>query len=229
MIGVLEKLECRARTELPDERLQERQIRQLITRSLHEQHRSLHFEQVLSALVRRPPRRMKRESEEHQAANSRQRRCGLRLRSHAATKRFAAGHEGKAREQARCFCDGRADGSLGKLGSVRPLRAPLHIGKLIAKRGDAVLGKSIRDVRHERVRHARACAVRHDIAGACIAWRKQQTGDALRVVDSYRHGLRRLGSAHFSAMAFRLARGELFNSSPLPWRECAPPAPSARE
>src|SRR6202165_5616966 len=140
MIGILEELECCARTELSRERLHELRIRERITRSLQEQHRNLHREEVRSALVRWPPGRMQRESEENQAEDSGQWRCCLRLRSHAAAKGFSAREKGKLRYQTRRFRQCCADGGLGKFRSVRPLRALLHIGKLIAKRGAAVLG-----------------------------------------------------------------------------------------
>ena len=58
MIGVLEQLERGARTELSHHRLQEPRVRELIASSLHEEHRDLHTEEVLSALVGGPPGRM---------------------------------------------------------------------------------------------------------------------------------------------------------------------------
>src|ERR1700694_266203 len=58
MIGILEQLECGARAELSHQRLQEPQGRELIASSLHEEHRDLHTEEVLSALVGRLPGRM---------------------------------------------------------------------------------------------------------------------------------------------------------------------------
>ena len=50
MIGVLEQSECGVRTKLSHKRLQELQVGELITRSLDEQHRHLHGEEVRSAL-----------------------------------------------------------------------------------------------------------------------------------------------------------------------------------
>src|ERR1041384_4728306 len=82
MIRILKQLECGAGTELLAERFDERQVRQSITSSLQEQHRNLHVGKVRSALVRRLPSGMKRESEKHEAAPSGQRRGGLRLWSH---------------------------------------------------------------------------------------------------------------------------------------------------
>ena len=90
MIGVLNQFERGARTELSNERFQELQVGELITRSLHEQHWNLHCEEVRSALVRRSSRRVQRKSEEHHAVDPGQRRCGLRLRSHAAAEGLAA-------------------------------------------------------------------------------------------------------------------------------------------
>src|SRR6202049_1890834 len=54
MIGILEQLECGARAELSHHRLQELQVRELIASSLHEEHRDLHTEEVLCALVGGP-------------------------------------------------------------------------------------------------------------------------------------------------------------------------------
>src|SRR5438046_8834736 len=95
MIGILEQLQRRARSELSGERLQELQVRELIASALQKQHRNPHVEEMLRALVRRTPRRMQRESQERQAVDSGQRRCGLCLRSHATAEGFAAREEGE--------------------------------------------------------------------------------------------------------------------------------------
>ena len=70
MIGILEQLERGARAQLSHHRLQEPQVGELITSSLHEQHRDSYVEEVRCALVRRPPGRMERESEEYEATDA---------------------------------------------------------------------------------------------------------------------------------------------------------------
>lgn len=187
MIGILKQFECYARTKLCGERSYELQFGELITSSLQKEHRRLHLEEVLPTLGRRPPGRVKRESEENQAADSRQRRCGLCLRSHATAKGFAACDKGKLGNETRRLHDRGADGGLGKFRSVRPLRAPLHVGKLIAQGGDPAIGKSLRNGCHKRVCHTGPCAMGQHVAGARLLWRLQQTGDAPRVVNAYGH------------------------------------------
>src|ERR1043166_4462129 len=88
MICVLKQRECRV-AELFAERFQQLQLRKLVASSLQEQQRNLHIQKVLRAGIRRLAGRMKRESKKHQPAHAGQRRRGLRLRSHPATKRFA--------------------------------------------------------------------------------------------------------------------------------------------
>src|SRR6266851_4519345 len=79
MIGIRKQLECRARAELLGERFEKLQVCELITRALQEQHWKVHVEEVLSALVRRLPWRMKREPQENEAAHSGQRSGSLCL------------------------------------------------------------------------------------------------------------------------------------------------------
>src|SRR5207244_9411589 len=121
MVGVGKKLQCRARAELFDEWLQQLQVRKLVAGSLHEQHRDLNIEEVLATLVRWPPGRMKREPKEGDASDSRQWRCSLRLRCHAAAEGFTTRNEGKIRRQTGHFRDRCADGGMGEFGRVRPL------------------------------------------------------------------------------------------------------------
>ena len=129
-------------SQLFDKPLHEWQVRKLIAGSLQEQHRDLHVEEVLAALVRRPTCGMQWESEERDAVHSRQWRRRLRLRGHAASEGFAARDERKIRREARRLHNSRADGGLGEFGRVRPLRSALHVRKLITQRGDAALRKA---------------------------------------------------------------------------------------
>ena len=71
MVRVREQRERRPRAESSGKSLHELQIRELVTRPLEEQHRSLHRGQVRSALVRRFPGGMQRKSKKRQAANIR--------------------------------------------------------------------------------------------------------------------------------------------------------------
>src|SRR5437588_1745028 len=100
---------------------------------------------------------MKREPKKSDAPDSRQWRGGLCLRCHAAAEGFAARNEGKIRRQTRHFCNRHTDGGMGEFGRVRPLRAALHIRKLIAQRGDAAFRKPLRNGSHEGISYAVFC------------------------------------------------------------------------
>ena len=169
MVGVFDDLERRTLAERLHERLQQREVGELVACALQEQHRDLHVGQVLAALVRRLARRMQREADEDDAAHTAQRRCGLRLRGHAAAERLAAGDERHAGQSLRCRIDSRAHRRMRKLRRVGPLRAALHVRELVAQRRDAAFGQAVRDRGHERMRHAGAGAVGEHAAGACVA------------------------------------------------------------
>jgi hypothetical protein len=64
----------------------------------------------------------------------------MRLGRHAAAIRFSARNEGQIRGQMGHCRDGRTDGGMGYFRDVGPLRATLHIWKLIPQRGDTPLG-----------------------------------------------------------------------------------------
>ena len=72
MVGVWKELQCRARAELFDERLQQLRVGKLVPASLHEERRDLHVEEMLATLVRWSPGGMKREPKEGYAFDSRQ-------------------------------------------------------------------------------------------------------------------------------------------------------------
>src|SRR6185312_2884315 len=65
MVGALVEPQGRAAAEPPGERLERRER---IARALQKEHRDVDREQMLGALVRRPPRRVQREAKEDQAA-----------------------------------------------------------------------------------------------------------------------------------------------------------------
>ena len=170
MIGIVEQPERGARAEPRDECCDQRQVGELVARSLQEQHRDRDVGEMRAAFVRRLARR--------DAAESRGRRG--RARRAAATTPAPATSCGRRRtcRRRRAASSGSrarrrrhrgAHGGCATFGRVRPLRAALHVRKLVAQRGDAALGEIARDVRQERVRHARAGAVRHDVAGARAA------------------------------------------------------------
>ena len=96
------------------------ELGEFIAAALEEEHRNFDVEQVFRALVRGLAGWVKRESQKDEAADARQRRCSLSLRSHPATKGFAAGEQGQVRHQARGFGHDRTDRGVGKLRCVRP-------------------------------------------------------------------------------------------------------------
>src|SRR6266404_78711 len=103
MIRILKELERCAGTELLAKCFYKPEISQIVSSSLQEQHWNLHVKKMLATLLGWLPRWMKRKSQKHDAPHSGQRRGGLRLRSHPAAKRFAAGEKCQTWGQARCF------------------------------------------------------------------------------------------------------------------------------
>jgi hypothetical protein len=108
---------------------------------------------------------MQRKSEKREAANARQRRGGLRLRSHPPAERFAAGDQRQIRQELRYLCDRGADGGVGELRRVGPLAAALHVGELVAQGRDPALGEARGCGGHEGMGHAGAGAMRQHVAG----------------------------------------------------------------
>ena len=113
---------------------------------------------------------MQRESEECEATNAGERLGRLRLRGHAAAEGLAAGEERQAVEDPRRFGNRRADCRLRDRRRVGPLRASLHVGEVVAQRGDAALGEAFGRRAHERMIHAGAGTVREHIAGPRAVW-----------------------------------------------------------
>ena len=181
-------------------RPQQLQVGQHVARSLQEQHRDLDVEQVPGALVRRPSRRMQREPEEGQAADARQRRSRLGLRSHAAAERLAAGNE-RQRRQKPGGCGNRgADRGLGDVRRIGPPGPLFHVRELIAQGGDAALREPLRHALQERMRHAGSRAVRQHETRPGIGRRQQQARNPGRRIDGYGDLLR---FSHSCALAVR--------------------------
>src|SRR5438876_513330 len=90
MVGLGKQFQCGARAELFDERLQQLRVGKLVPASLEEQHWNLHVEEMFAPLVRWSPGGMKREPKEGNAPDSRQWRCRLHLRRHAAAESHCA-------------------------------------------------------------------------------------------------------------------------------------------
>ena len=84
---------------------------------------------------------------------------------------------------------------MSKRRAIRPPRSLLHIGELVAQRGNSAVSEPICNGRHERVRHPGPCAMRHDIAGYGLLWDLQQARDGVGVVHVELHGagLRHVG------------------------------------
>src|SRR5436190_13384936 len=121
MIRILKRLERCALTELLTERFDKLHAREIVTSPLQKEHRDVHIEEVLSALLRWLPGWMKRESEKREPSHSGQRRCRLRLRRHSAAEGFAARKKSKLGNQPGCFQYCRADGGMRQFRCVRPL------------------------------------------------------------------------------------------------------------
>src|SRR5581483_7345750 len=118
---------------------------------------------------------MKRKGKEHEATDLRQRFFGLCLRGHAPAKGTPAGKERKLFSPPARFGHRRSYDTMRERWRIGPLRASLHIQKLVAQRGNAPLGKAVSDGRHRPVRHARACAMREHEAGPG-RWRRKPEG-----------------------------------------------------
>ena len=147
MIAVLDGDEGGAFAERFSKLAHQRDVGERIARPLQEQHGDFDLEEMLGALLRGAARRMQRKSEERQAAHARERSLGLRLRGHAAAERFAAGDQRKLGHEPRRLRHRGTHRGLCKLRRIGALAALLHIGELIAKRGDAALGEPIGDRR----------------------------------------------------------------------------------
>src|SRR5206468_8297005 len=78
VIPIGDELERRARAEPLDQRPQQSEVREIVTRSLQEEHRDAHVEEMPATLVRWTSGWMQRKPQEDETADSGQRRFGLR-------------------------------------------------------------------------------------------------------------------------------------------------------
>ena len=136
MVGMLEQSQRGALAEAFAERSEQRNIGERIMRPLQEEHGDADLGEVCRALVGRLARRMEREAEKGEAAHAGQRALGLRLRGHAAAEGFAAGNQRQLRCKPRRFGNRGADGGVRDPRRIGTLAALLHIGELVAERGD---------------------------------------------------------------------------------------------
>ena len=91
------------------------------------------------------------------------------------------------RNQTRGLQHRGPDGGLGDFWRIGSLGTLLHIGKLVAQRGDAAFGQSIRYCGHEWMRRAGSRAMGQQIAYARIGRYLQQPRNLPRVIDSNAH------------------------------------------
>src|SRR6266480_7322151 len=96
---------------------------------------------------------MQGKSEKGEAADVEQSRSSLRLRRHAAAEGFAAGDKGNRGHESGRLRHSSPNRRLRKLGSIRPFGALLHVGKLVAERGNAALTEFPCDRRHRSEEH----------------------------------------------------------------------------
>ena len=138
---------------------------------------------------------MQRKSQENQASHARQRRFRLGLRRHAPTKGLAPSKERKRRRELGGRIDGGAHRRVRKRRSIQSLRTLLHIGELVAKRGDPALVQPVRHRRHEPMRHPGARAMRYHVASCRLPRQLQKTRDGMRPVhlDPYLPAITQVG------------------------------------
>ena len=189
MIRVRKPLQGCARAKRFAKRLNLFHAGQSIARPLQKEHGNMDIEKMLATLLRRLAGRMQRKSEECQAAHIWERRQSLRLRCHPAAKGFAAGDKRHVGHHPRRLGHGGAHGRMGELGRVWPPASLFHVGKLITQSCDTALSKPACDVRHKRMHHPRARAMRKHETRLRIRWRFQETGDRVCVIERYRDRL----------------------------------------
>ena len=142
---------------------------------MEEEHRDFYIGEMLGAFGVWTIRLMQREAEEDQAAHVGQEALRGGLRGHAAAHGFASG---KYRELGGGFCRGADGGGNGRgeyWRAVGGVAALLHVGKLVAERGDIDGGEGVGEAGHEGVVHSRAGPVAED-EKIFAFWRRQQEG-----------------------------------------------------
>src|SRR3989441_2169190 len=173
-----------------------------------------------ATLVRLTSGWMQRKPQEDETADAGQRRFGVCLGGHAAADRLASREEWAPWDKARCQAEGGADGRLGERGRIRPPRASLHEGELIAQRGDPSLGKPGGEGREEGVSHAGARPMGERQAGDRLARSLQKSGDGPAVLEIDRQA--------FGIVTHAASTNRCFASPPWPWRERGGLLPATR-
>ena len=82
--------------------------------------------------------------------------------------------ERQLRRKPRRLGDRGADGGVRDPRRIGPLAALLHIGELVAERGDAAGFEPLGDRPHERMRHAGAGAMGEHVAGERLRGRNEE-------------------------------------------------------
>lgn len=183
MVRFGNELERRARAEPLDEGPKEDQAREVVARSLQEKHRNLHVQEMLAALVGWTAWRMQRKAQENETADAGQGRFRLCLGGHASAEGLSSCEERETWNETPRGNQGGADGRLSEPGLIRPPRASLHVGKLVAQRGDSVLAEAGGENGEERMCHASACSMCEHEAGARLARRLQEAGDGPAIIE----------------------------------------------
>ena len=121
---------------------------------------------MLRARISRAAGRVQREAQEREPTHTGKGSDRLRLRAHASAEGAATGKQRQRRSQTGCLGDRCAHGRMTQRRRIGAARTALHVGKLEAQRCDTEPAQVARGRGHERVVHACAGAMRHDVAGA---------------------------------------------------------------
>ena len=156
MIGSIENVKGGELSELCDDRAEERKIGKRVARALEEEHGHCDFVQMVGAFGAWLLRRMQRETEEDDPFDLREKAKGSCLRGHAAPHGFSAGKQRNAGHGLRGISNGSLHGGRQEVRTVGRFAALLHVGKLVAKRGDVGFGQCGGEGFHESMAHPRA-------------------------------------------------------------------------
>jgi hypothetical protein len=177
VVGVWQHVQRCLKTQLSGQGGHHADIGQSIPLPLEEQYGHLHRGQMLASLGGRLPGGMKWKAKRDQADNARQRLTGLHVRRHASAERLASCQERYARQQPSGRCHGCADRRMSDGRPIWAARTSLHIGELVAERGDPTAAELKCHSLHEAVVHARSGSMSHDEECRQFVRRNQETGD----------------------------------------------------
>jgi hypothetical protein len=169
-----EQFERRALSEFGTELLQKRHVGQGVTRSLKEQQRDLHLEEVPPSVGRWATGSVEGKGKEDEAQHARQRREGLGLRRHAPAIGSSTREEGQVWSKAVSCGDRSADGGVRYRWWIRTAPASLHERKLVSEGCDPSLGEVSGQALERGVRHPCTGSMGEHKAGAGIGWPKPQ-------------------------------------------------------